>query len=210
MSHPDLGNAGALGNWPNRITLARIILVAPFVVCVLNLNDALSGDLYRRSALAVMFLMAVSDGLDGYLARRLKCETPLGRFLDPLADKLLMLCSFILLARPSTGVPGWLLPSVVVVAAIGKDLCVLVGFTIIYMHTSHVCICPRRIGKLCTTAQLATIVAVLAAPDCPAAFGRLPGVLWWLATALALASIIDYYRFGQRYLATTGTPPKTP
>lgn len=194
--------------WPNRITLLRIVLIAPFVVCVLNLNDPEWSDTYRRCAIGVMFLMAISDGLDGWLARRLKCETPLGRFLDPLADKLLMVCSFVLLARPSTGVAGWILPSVVVVAAIGKDLWILVGFVILYLNTSRICICPRRIGKLCTTAQLATILSVLLAPDFPPALAWLPRGLWWLATALALASMIDYYRFGQRFLADTGISHK--
>jgi len=197
-----------LRNLPNAVTLLRIILIAPFVVCLLILSDPHWTVAYRRGALAVMVLMAVTDGLDGYLARLLQCETPLGRFLDPLADKLLMLCSFVLLARHDTGVAGWILPSVVVVVAIGKDLIVLFGFGIIYLNTSQICIHPRRIGKLCTCAQLSTIVAVLLCPDLPAYAGFLPHVCWWLSTVLAVATIIDYYRFGQRFIATAGIATK--
>jgi len=73
-------------NWPNRITIGRIVLVAPMVICMLNLNATWPG--WRYLALGLFSLMAISDALDGFLARRLKEETQLGRFLDPVADKL--------------------------------------------------------------------------------------------------------------------------
>jgi CDP-diacylglycerol--glycerol-3-phosphate 3-phosphatidyltransferase len=188
--------------WPNRITLSRIILVAPFVVCVLSLQDPQWGQAARRGALAILAVMAVSDVLDGFLARRLRQETPLGRFLDPVADKLLIICAVVLLARQNTSVPGCVLPSIVVVAAIGKDLLVVVGFCIIYIITSRACISPRRPGKLCTCAQLAMVFAALLHPDLPVLLARLPDVCWWTATALAVVSAVDYFRFGQRFVAS--------
>ena len=66
-------------NWPNRISIARIILVAPLVICLLNLNAGWVG--WRYFAFGLFVVTACSDGLDGYLARRLNEETPLGRFL---------------------------------------------------------------------------------------------------------------------------------
>lgn len=188
--------------WPNRITLSRIILIAPFVVCVLSIQDPVWGTAARRGALGILVAMAISDVLDGFLARRLHEETPLGKFLDPLADKLLMVCAVVLLARQNTSVVGCILPSVVVVAAIAKDLAVIVGFCIIYIVTSRACISPRRPGKLCTTAQLAMVFAVLLYPDLPAFLNRLPDVCWWIATGLAVVTTVDYYRFGQRFIAS--------
>jgi len=79
-------------NWPNRITIGRIVLVVPFVICLLNLNNP-EWTGWRYVALVLFSFMAVSDGLDGFLARRLREETPLGRFLDPVADKLLIACA---------------------------------------------------------------------------------------------------------------------
>ena len=192
-------------SWPNRITLSRIILVAPFVICVLNIQDPQWGTAARRAALGILVIMGISDVLDGFLARRLRQETPLGKFLDPLADKLLVICSVVLLARQSTSVPGGILPSVVVVAAIGKDLLVVVGFCIIYLITLRTCISPRRPGKLCTCAQLAMVFAVLLRPDLPPFLRRLPDVCWWTATALAVVAAVDYFRFGQRFVAS-GAP----
>lgn len=188
--------------WPNRITLSRIILIAPFVVCVLTIQDTHWGTVARRAALGILVAMAVSDVLDGFLARRLRQETPLGKFLDPLADKLLVICSVVLLARQTTSVPGCILPSVVVVSAIAKDLLVVIGFCIIYIITSRACISPRRPGKLCTTAQLAMVFAVLLHPDLPAFLSRLPDLCWWIATALAVVAAVDYFRFGQRFVAS--------
>jgi CDP-diacylglycerol--glycerol-3-phosphate 3-phosphatidyltransferase len=189
-------------SWPNRITLSRIILVAPFVVCVLNVQDPQWGTAARRAALGILVIMGISDVLDGFLARRLRQETPLGKFLDPLADKLLVICSVVLLARQSTSVPGGILPSIVVVAAIGKDLLVVVGFCIVYLITLRTCISPRRPGKLCTCAQLAMVFAVLLRPDLPSFLRRLPDVCWWTATALAVVAAVDYFRFGQRFVAS--------
>lgn len=190
-------------SWPNRITVSRIILIAPFVICLLHLQDAAWATAARRGALAIFVLMAITDALDGYVARRLNHETPLGKFLDPLADKLLVIAAVLLLAREGTNVSGYVLPATVVVVALGKDLCVLIGFAIIYIHTGRTCIVPRRLGKLCTTAQLTMLTAVLLAPDLPAILGWLPRALWWLATAMAVAATVDYYRFGQRFMATS-------
>jgi len=153
-------------------------------------------------ALGILVIMGISDVLDGFLARRLRQETPLGKFLDPLADKLLVICSVVLLARQSTSVPGGILPSIVVVAAIGKDLLVVVGFCIVYLITLRTCISPRRPGKLCTCAQLAMVFAVLLRPDLPSFLRRLPDLCWWTATALAVVAAVDYFRFGQRFVAS--------
>ncbi|HEX3050479.1 MAG TPA: CDP-alcohol phosphatidyltransferase family protein [Aggregatilineaceae bacterium] len=188
-------------SWPNRLTVTRILLIGPFVVALLNLRDPYWGQTARHAAVTFFFLMAITDGLDGYLARRLHQETMAGKLLDPLADKLLMLSSVIFLAHEGTHVPGALLPAVVAVAAVGKDLIVVLGFFIIYFSTSKVFIKPSRPGKWCTAVQLGMIIAILLSPDLPQQLEILPRILWWLATALALLATVTYFQMGRRFIA---------
>ncbi len=187
-------------NWPNRITIARIVLVAPLVICLLNLNGGWAG--WRHLALAVFALMAVSDAIDGFLARLLKEETPLGRFLDPVADKLLVACAVILLAIEATAVPHFRLPSWVPVIALGKDVLTLIGFGMVYATTGEFLVKPRIWGKACTTVQLLLVAYVLLAPDLPVDSRWLQLVFrffFLLASGLAIVALIDYVRIGNRF-----------
>jgi len=154
-------------NWPNRITITRILLIGPFVLALLHLQDPQWSELARWLAVVIFVLMAISDGLDGYLARRLNQESAVGKFLDPLADKLLVLFSVLFLAHEGTHVEGALLPSYVAVIAIGKDMIVVLGFCILYFATSRSYIEPHRAGKWCTTIQLAMVIAILISPNLP-------------------------------------------
>ena len=193
-------------NWPNRITITRIILVAPFVICLLNLN--IGGTAWRHAALTLFLVVALSDALDGLLARQLKEETPLGRYLDPVADKLLIACAVIMLAVEATAVHGYRLPSWVPVIAIGKDVLLVIGFGLVYAVTGEFFVHPRIWGKLCTLVQLVMVAGVLAAPDLPRAMARALPVFWWLASGLAITAAVDYLRIGNRFAAQhhTGVP----
>jgi cardiolipin synthase (CMP-forming) len=183
-------------SWPNRVTMTRILLVGPFVVALLHLRDPGWGEVARWSAIGLFVAMALSDGLDGYLARRLKAESALGRFLDPLADKLVILCSVVLLAREGTGIQGMLLPSTVAVIAIGKDLVVVVGFCLIYIVTNRVYIEPRRLGKWCTAVQLLMVIMILMSPSLPKPAPVVTAALWWIASVLAVVTVIQYFKMG--------------
>ncbi len=183
-------------SWPNRVTLLRLLLIIPFVVSVMSVQEH---DYARWIACGLFLLMALSDALDGWLARRFHSETQLGMFLDPLADKLLVTCAVVLLGHHETCVPGKAIPHLVVVVTIGKDLMVVVGFLVIYLVTGKIYIEARRFGKRCTAVQLAMIVAVLLWPDLKRIawpLGYLPDTLWWGATGLALLAVVDYYRLG--------------
>ena len=142
-------------NWPNRITLVRIALVPPFVICLLNMNTGWAGS--RHLAIVLFGVMALSDALDGFLARRLNQSTPLGRFLDPIADKLLISCAVVLLAVVATSVSGFRLPSWVPVIAIGKDALTVIGFGLVYATTGQYFVEPRPWGKACTLLQLVMV-----------------------------------------------------
>ncbi len=186
-------------NWPNRISLTRIILVVPLVICLLNLNEAWSG--WRYLAIALFVAMALSDAVDGFLARRRHESTPLGAFLDPVGDKLLITSSVVLLAIEATAVPGFRLPSWVPVIAIGKDLLTIIGFLLIYATTGQFFLRPRIWGKACTVIQLVMIGYALVAPDFPVWAQRSWPVLWWLASAAAIIATVDYVRIGNRFAA---------
>jgi len=194
-------------SWASRITILRILLIIPFVSFMLKINDPVLGpdaqQAMRYVSTAIFLTMAVSDGVDGYLARRKKQITRLGAFLDPIADKLLMTCACLLLASQRGHVEGFLMPPTVVVLIIGKDLFLLIGFTIVYLITSRVYIAPVFIGKLATTLQLSMVAAILIAPEVS---GVLPGwiwflrVLWWSAAGTAILATLIYICSGSRYI----------
>jgi len=194
-------------SWASRITILRILLIVPFVSFMLKINDAALSESMRdamRYVSTVIFLvMAVSDAIDGFLARKKKQITRLGGFLDPVADKLLITCACLLLASQRGHVDGFLLPPTVVVLIIGKDLFLLIGFVIIYFITSRFLIAPALIGKIATTLQLSMVTAILIAPEISA---FLPGwiwflrVLWWSAAGTAILATLIYIRNGNRYI----------
>ena len=182
-------------------------MIIPFVSFMLKINDpklsTLEQNAMRYVSIVIFLAMAVSDVIDGYLARRKKQITKLGAFLDPLADKLLMTCACLLLASQRGHVEGFLLPPTVVVLIIGKDLFLLIGFSIVYLITSQIRIAPVFIGKLATALQLSMVAGILIAPE---ASGVLPGwdwflrVLWWSAAGTAILTTLIYIRNGSRYI----------
>ena len=193
--------------WATRITIVRILLVVPFVVFMLKINDPALSDTaqnaMRHVSIIIFLIMAVSDGIDGYLARRNNQITKLGGFLDPVADKLLITCACLLLASKKAHVGGFMLPPTVVVLILGKDLILLIGFIIIYFITSKFLIAPAFVGKLATALQLSMVTGILIAPEVSVVF---PGwiwflrFLWWSAAGTAILAILIYIRKGSRYI----------
>jgi cardiolipin synthase len=193
--------------WANRMTILRILLIVPFVICMLKINDLhLNPGLrntMRHIATVIYLFMAVSDGLDGYLARVKKQTTKLGAFLDPVADKLLITSACLLLASERANVEGFIIPPTVVVLIIGKDLFLLLGFVIVYFITSQFLIAPVLIGKIATALQLSMVGAILLAPEISS---FIPGwiwflrFLWWSAAIAAILATLIYIRNGSRYI----------
>ncbi len=190
-------------SWANQITIVRILLIIPFVICMLKINESNHERIMRYTALCIFSFMCASDVLDGYMARVKKQITKLGSFLDPMADKLLIMCACILLASPQTAVDGFRLPKGVVVLVIGKDMLLLLGFVISYLITSQVRIVPVFIGKLGTFLQLSMVTAILIAPE----MSKLTGYwiyfarfLWWSAAGAAVLSTLVYIRNGIGYI----------
>ena len=194
-------------SWANRITILRILLIAPFVSCMLQINDAEMSErirhVIRYSAVAIFFLMAISDCLDGYLARKNGQTTKLGTFLDPTADKLLITSASLLLASYHAGVAGFILPPTVVVLIIGKDLLIFLGFLIVYFLTGKVHVVPVFAGKASTALQLSMVAAILIAPEVSSVFhGWVYSVraLWWSAAGAAVLATLVYIRAGSKFI----------
>jgi len=193
--------------WANRITILRILLIAPFISCMLNINDPEFADhtrfLIRWSAVAIFVLMAVSDGLDGLLARRNGQITRLGAFLDPTADKLLITSACLLLATRHSGIDGFLLPPTVVVLIIGKDILLFIGFLIVFFLTGKLRVVPVLAGKVSTVLQLSMVAAILIAPEVVSVFSGwiyFVRFLWWAAAVAALVATLVYIRLSSKFI----------
>jgi cardiolipin synthase len=193
--------------WATRITLFRILLIVPFVMLMLNINDTQypqsQRHLFRYLATAIFLVIAFGDAIDGYLARRKKQVTKLGAFLDPLADKLLMTCACLLLASKRAMVPWFRMPIEVVVIIIAKDMFLLIGFIVVFMFTQKVHVLPVRIGKIATALQLVMVAAVLLAPEMSKFvpyYIWLLRVLWWSAAGTAILATAIYIRTGSGYI----------
>jgi phosphatidylglycerophosphate synthase len=157
----------------------------------------------RYIAICIYFFMAISDAVDGYMARRSSQITRLGAFLDPTADKLLITSACLLLISPRAGIEGFPLPSTVVVLIIGKDVFLTIGFVILYLITSKIYTAPVFVGKAATALQLSMVAGILIGPEVS---GFLPGwiwflrVLWWSAAGTAILATLIYIRNGIRYI----------
>lgn len=143
----DSRNGEKFWNVPNMITLTRAALVPVFAVMLLQ-NRAFG-------ALLIIFLAGLSDGLDGFAARKWHQRTKAGTLIDPLADKFLLSTAYILLAVRSLGfvyvIPLWLTAAVV-----ARDLIILAGGVVIFLVRGRRDFPPSWLGKLSTIMQVAT------------------------------------------------------
>ncbi|MGB0715538.1 MAG: CDP-alcohol phosphatidyltransferase family protein [Phycisphaerae bacterium] len=181
-------------NWPNRISIARTLFVIPFIYFLCQMPNG--GDTWRHLALITFVVMALSDVVDGYLARKWGQESAIGAFLDPMADKILVTAGVILLTLESTSIPGFRIPWWVCAVAIGKDVVTITGFSLILIGVRAYFVQPRMLGKLSTTLQSVMIAFCLVAPDLPGGLVALWPAAYSLATLAAIAATVDYLRLG--------------
>jgi cardiolipin synthase len=134
-------------NLPNAITIIRILLIPLFLYKIIQ------GEMIF--ATAVYLTAAITDGLDGFIARVWKLQTKLGTFLDPMADKLLITTSFITLSVLKI-IPLWL-----ALAVISRDFIIVGGSLLVYLMKDELTIHPQPIGKVTTFFQFSYILMVL-------------------------------------------------
>jgi len=143
----------------NKVTIVRILMVPFFVVQMLYYFED-GRESHRWLALAAFAVAAVSDGIDGFIARRFKQRSELGAILDPLADKLLLVSGIVLLSLPHTQnlprLPLWL-----AVTVISRDVLLVLGAFVIQYVGGKVAVRPHAIGKVATVLQMSCLIWAL-------------------------------------------------
>ena len=182
-------------NLPNVLTLSRIFLV-PLLVAVLLRKDAIELDtgwvVVTREVIALLIFLAaaLTDLLDGYLARRRRQVTTTGKLLDPIADKLLVSGALISLVELDR-VAAWM-----VVIIVSREFAVSALRNVAL--TQGVAIAASEIGKAKMVAQVAAVSLLLLAPHSPM-IEQAGYIALWLALLITLMSMVDYFRaFFQR------------
>ena len=170
-------------NLPNALTVARIIIIPVFVTAIIYKK--------HQHAFFLFVLAALTDLLDGYIARVTDQKTALGTFLDPLADKLLLTSSFILFSF-NAWIPLWL-----TITVISRDIIVVIGWLLLYMITHDVKIEPVLLGKAAIAFQLVTLALVLLSVNMPS-ISVPKEFLFAVTAALTALSGIQYAYKGLR------------
>lgn len=187
----------------NKITVIRILLVPVFIAEVLYYADT-GREWQRLAALITFAVAALSDGIDGYIARRFNQRSVLGAILDPLADKLLLVSGIVLLSRHVghglERIPFWLTMTV-----IGRDAILLLGLIIVHYICGRMNVRPHLVGKVATVLQMATVFWILL--KWPA-----EGLRWcvWGAGACTAISGLIYVFDGMKQLSASPSSSPTP
>ncbi len=143
----------------NRITVLRILLVPVFVASLLYFTA--ERPFFHLVALSVFVFACISDALDGYIARKRSEVTELGSYLDPIADKLLLLSGFLSLSL-IPGLPKEMhMPAWVTISVLTRDVFIVIGTLLIFFTKGSFNPRPNFIGKATTVVQMATLFGAL-------------------------------------------------
>ncbi len=166
-------------NVPNALTILRMCLVPVFVLFMLTGIGGSYGDIIA----GVIFIVAsLTDTLDGHIARKYNQITVFGKFMDPLADKLLV-CSALICLVELERIPAW-----IVIIIIGRDF-IISGFRLVAAEKGFV-IAANIWGKIKTAVQMVMVVVVVF--HFGGVFDIVEQVLIWAALALTVISLVDY------------------
>lgn len=165
-------------NLPNKLTILRVIMIPVFVLFMLT---GLGGAASKWIALALFIIASLTDLLDGHLARKHNLVTNFGKFMDPLADKLLVCAAMICLVENGQ------LPSWIVIVIISREF-IISGFRLI-ASDNGVVIAASYWGKFKTVFQMIMICMMIA--DI-AVFSILTKIIMWIALILTVVSLVDY------------------
>ncbi len=176
----------------NKITILRIILIPLFIISLL-----------QRWGWTVFIYIPImaSDCADGLIARLRNERTPLGAFLDPLADRLLLIFTFLTLSYQQL-IPRWIL-----VLVLSRDFLVILGWFLIFITTDRKDVTPRLSGKIAVILQMLLVLVTLTSPHY--ATETFSSTLKWdifriflyLTSAATIISIIDYTIYGIKKLS---------
>ena len=171
-------------NLPNKLTVFRVILIVPFVVLLLGGYEGWMGDLSAYTdyiALAIFIIASLTDMLDGKIARKYNLITNFGKFMDPLADKLLV-CSAMICLTAMERIPAW-----IVIIIISREF-VISGFRLI-ASDNGVVIAASWWGKFKTTFQMVMVILMIANIE---ALSIVTDIVMWISLILTVVSLVDY------------------
>lgn len=171
-------------NLPNKLTIFRVILIFPFVCLLLFGNAGYLGDNTAVTdfiALAIFIIASLTDYLDGMIARKYNLVTNFGKFMDPLADKLLVSAAMIALVEMGR------IPSYVVIIIISREF-IISGFRLI-ASDNGVVIAASYWGKFKTVFQMLMVCLMIANIS---SIQLLTSIVMWIALLLTIVSLIDY------------------
>lgn len=164
-------------NLPNKLTILRMIMIIPFVVFML----VPIGGAGKWIALALFVIASLTDLLDGKIARKYNLVTTFGKFMDPLADKLLV-CSALICLVEMGKIPAW-----IVIIIVSREF-IISGFRLV-ASDKGVVIAASYWGKFKTTFQMVMIVLMIA--DIPV-LSLVTTIVMWAALILTVVSLVDY------------------
>ena len=166
-------------NLPNKLTVLRVLMIPFFVVFMLT---DLGGEYGKYIALAIFVIASLTDLLDGKIARKRNLVTNFGKFMDPLADKLLV-CSALICLVEMNRLAAWM-----VIVIIAREF-IISGFRLI-ASDNGVVIAASYWGKFKTTFQMIMIILLIL--DLGGSFAVVETVVTWIALMLTVVSLIDY------------------
>lgn len=165
-------------NLPNKLTTLRVIMIPFFVVFMLT---DFAGGASKWIALGLFIIASLTDLLDGHIARKYNLVTNFGKFMDPLADKLLVCAALICLVEMGR-IPSW-----IVIVIISREF-IISGFRLIASDNGRV-IAASYWGKFKTTFQMIMICLMIADIS---ALSLLTDIVMWVALILTVVSLVDY------------------
>ncbi|MFZ9941283.1 MAG: CDP-alcohol phosphatidyltransferase family protein [Luteolibacter sp.] len=183
----------------SKITVGRIFMIPVFAALAWSYGqstrDGAADESLRWWALAVFIIAASSDGVDGWVARRFNQKSDFGAFIDPIADKGLMLTGVLVACLFDWGAVGWRLPFWFVALVFLREAVILGGIAALWSRHRHVTMDPHWSSKLCTVLQMFALGWVmLRVPLFPPALACVPAAL------LTVWSGIEYFGRGLRIL----------
>ena len=178
-------------NLPNKLTILRVILIPFFVVFMLF---DITGAADKWIALVIFCVASLTDMLDGKIARKYNLVTNFGKFMDPLADKLLVCTALICLTSMNR------LNVIVVLVIIAREF-IISGFRLVASDNGIV-IAARYWGKFKTVSQMALIIVLIM--DLGGVWNVVGTVLTWVALLLTVVSLIDYIAKNKQVLTQGG------
>jgi CDP-diacylglycerol--glycerol-3-phosphate 3-phosphatidyltransferase len=176
-------------NLPNKLTVFRVILIVPFVIVLLggyswNWFQELFGGIVPYTdyiALVIFIIASLTDMLDGKIARKYNLVTNFGKFMDPLADKLLVSAALICLVEMER-IPAW-----IVIIIISREF-IISGFRLVAAD-NRIVIAASYWGKFKTTFQMIMVCLMILNIE---AISLLTQIVMWIAVALTVVSLVDY------------------